>query len=117
MANPVTPEARARIKQMLAYGAKRQAIAKATGYSATTVTNVMRGRHEKAPIKRRTVREILGPPKRGGLDPTPAEIAKACDAIRRVREQEDLAIAASAVDCVVGWTPPMVSVPLVNSRL
>ncbi len=89
----LTPVARDRIKEMLARGVMRRVIARKTGYSTATVNRVRRGLCEALTIKRATVEEILGPRQKGGHDPTPDEIAAACEAIRKVREREDLAIA------------------------
>jgi hypothetical protein len=100
----LTRDDRTRIKEMLAYGAKRRAIAKVVGCSASTVSQVSLGRREDVAFKRRTLEEILGPRRSGGPDPTTDEIATACAAIRRTRNQENLAMVRAAERMGRGWT-------------
>ena len=95
---------RTRINEMLAYGAKRKAIAKVIGCSASTVSNVALGRSEDGRFERRSIEDILGPRKFGGPDPTPREIATACEAIRRARNEENLAAVKAADRMGYCWT-------------
>lgn len=95
------------IKVMLADGTKYRVIAKATGVSTATVGNVA---HDRIAIDREpipSIEAVLGPKQSGGPDPTPEEIAAACEKLRRYRPRHEL---AGMTHADIGWSPPIVGV-------
>lgn len=77
-----------RIAVMLANGTHYRAIAKRVGFSTSTVLNVAKGRIKRQGRPLPSITEVLGPVKTTVGDPSPEEIAEACEKLRRLRPRE-----------------------------
>lgn len=100
MSKRLTPQACRQIKTLLANGVTQRAIAKATGYSKALIGNVGRGDVGRYGDPIPSIESVLGPRKTTPEDPTPDEIAEACDKLRRQRPRPGAGH---------GWTAPVYS--------